>query len=336
MTQRALITGAAGFVGQKLRRHLEAQGWEVVGSGDQGQAGVIPCDISVRMQIDALLDQAGEVSHIFHLAAITFVPQASANPAEVMCVNLNGTIHLVQALAERQWPGRLLYIGSADSYGPPKYLPVDEEHPLSPANPYAVSKAAADHFCAYAAKAHGLDILRMRPFNHSGPGQPDQFVLSSFARQVAEIEAGHREPVLHVGNLSAARDFLHVDDVLRAYEIAARLGMPGQAYNICSGAAREVKLALDMLLEMSTASIEVRPDPARMRPVDVPSVYGTHQRLTEDTGWAPETGFDQILRDLLGLARADGPEGSVLAEKDVVTFPPPEPTMETMPVLSTA
>lgn len=305
MTGRALITGAAGFVGIRLAARLRQQGWDVVCSGYPATEGMLPCDISDPASVRQLVQDAGELTHVFHLAAIAFVPEADQDPARAITINLNGTIHLCQALRQSAKPPRLIYIGSADAYGPPQFLPTTEDHPLIPYNTYAISKAAADHYCAALSRAKALDCIRMRPFNHTGPGQPDQYVLSSFARQIAAIEAGQHEPILRVGNLEAARDFSHVDDVLRGYELAALHGVPGEAYNICSGKRLPIQEALDRLLAMSAVSIDVQQDPARLRPSDVPEVRGSHEKLTAATGWRPEIGVDTLLRDLLDYWRTE-------------------------------
>ncbi len=304
MNKRALVTGAGGFVGTRLSACLEAQGWEVVRSGHPAVTGMLPCDFQDDAAVRALIADAGSLTHVFHLAAIAFVPDAERDPARAMDVNLNGTIRLCAALRELSAPPRLIFVGSSEIYGPPQALPMTESHAISPANAYAVSKAAADLYCAYLSRIRALDIVRMRPFNHAGPGQADSYVLSSFARQVAEIEAGLRPPVLETGNLEAARDFLHVDDVLRAYEAAALHAPAGEAFNVCSGRAQRIQSALDQLLAMSSATIEVRHDPARMRPSDVPEAYGSSAKLTEMTGWRPEIAFDALLRDLLNYWRS--------------------------------
>jgi GDP-4-dehydro-6-deoxy-D-mannose reductase len=305
MSNRALVTGAAGFVGGYLKAHLEASGWTVVTS-DYGQ-GDIPCDFAEADDIVRLVEAAGEVSHVFHLAARTFVPDAMRDPCPTFDVNLEGTIHLEQAIRTHRPEARLIFISSGEVYGPPRQLPVDEDHPLNPGNPYAISKTAADQYCAFAAKAWKSDLIRVRPFNHSGAGQADNFVLSSFARQVAEAEAGKAEPVLKVGNLAAARDFSHVKDVVRAYEAIAREGEGGTAYNVCSGTATVIQEALDFLVDQSAVKVSVETDPDRMRPVDVPEVRGSHQRLTDQTGWQPDLGLEDVLMDLLyywrGVAR---------------------------------
>ena len=304
MNKRALVTGAGGFVGTRLTRHLEGQGWEVVRSGHPAVTGMIPCDFQDDRAVRALVADAGPLTHVFHLAAIAFVPDAERDPVRAMDVNLNGTIRLCSALRDVAAPPRLIFIGSSEIYGPPQALPMTEAHPIAPANTYAISKAAADHYCAYLSRIRALDIVRMRPFNHAGPGQADSYVLSSFARQIAEIEARLRAPMLETGNLEAARDFLHVDDVLRAYEAAALHAPGGEAFNVCSGQAQPIQSALDQLLALSSATIEVRHDPARMRPSDVPEVYGSSAKLTEMTGWRPEIAFDTLLRDLLNYWRS--------------------------------
>jgi len=303
MAGRAIVTGAGGFVGSTLSEFLEERGWSVVrGVQNQLENGVT-CDITDPTQIHDLFDQAGDVTHVFHLAAIAFVPAANQNPIAAMNVNLQGTIHLANVMKDRASKARMLYISSADAYGPPLALPIAESHPLNPANAYAVSKAAADQFCAYLSRAEGADIVRLRPFNHSGPRQAPEFFLPSCAKQIAEIELGLRPPVIKVGNLLASRDFTHVDDVVRAFELAALEGHGGEAYNVCSGKAFTMYDALEALLKRSQVSIATESDPARMRPADVPSVLGSHAKLRAETGWEPCRSFDTLLDDLLGYWR---------------------------------
>ena len=252
--KRALVTGANGFVGRVLCRHLADQGWEVRGcdlNAADEQPDYKTCDVAEAGQIEAVLDWAGPITHVFHLAARTFVPDSMDDPCGVVETNLQGTMRLLTLLHARGGGVRTVFIGSSEAYGPPQSVPITEDHPLCPNNPYAMTKAAADHFCAYAHQSMGMDIVRIRPFNHSGPGQSDRFVLSSFARQVAEVEAGLRGPVLEVGNLAARRDFSHVGDVVRAYERAAIDGASGEAYNVCSGRSYVIQEALDTLLGLS-------------------------------------------------------------------------------------
>jgi GDP-4-dehydro-6-deoxy-D-mannose reductase len=304
MSKRALITGAAGFAGLHLARRLRTNGWELALS-DRNTPGFLPCDFGMAADIDALLETVGEVTHVFHLAARTFVPDAMADPSGAFEVNLMGSIHLLTRLQRAAQRPRVVFIGSAEAYGPPQSLPVTEAHPLCPQNPYAITKAAADDFCAYLSRTSPLEIVRLRPFNHSGAGQTAQFVLSSFAQQIAAIEAGKAEPVLRVGNLDARRDFSHVDDVMAAYEAAALHGRPGEAYNVCSGQAYLVRELLDNLLAQSTADIKVESDPARFRPLDIPEIRGSFDKLQSHTAWQPERSIDDVLRDVLAYWRAE-------------------------------
>lgn len=307
MTQRVLVTGSEGFVGRVLCTALEKAGHDVLGCDRNVTSSPrrFTCDMADETNVVNLVQWAGPIDCVYHLAAMTFVPSANKSPAAVMSANLQGTIHLATAMKTYVPGARLLFIGSAESYGPPQFTPMTEEHPLNPSSPYAISKAAADQFCWFYQKSAGLDIVRVRPFNHSGAGQSDRFVLSSFARQIAEIEAGKRAPIIETGDLSASRDFLHVDDVIRAYLDLVRLGKAGEAYNICSGKAWRIDEALNLLLGMSNVSIHTRVDPERLRPVDIPLVLGAHDKLTRETGWTPRISFETLLTELLGYWRQE-------------------------------
>lgn len=305
--KRALITGVRGFVGQHLRRHLLEKGWEVVGCDvtvDEPTDEEVPCNLCDAASIDQTVEWAGPVTHVFHLAAITFVPESGRNPVNTFDVNLLGTVRLAESIRRHTPTARMIFISTSEVYGHPESLPITEDHPLKPANPYAISKAAADEYCRYLQRAGLLNVIRMRPFNHTGPGQSDQFVLSSFARQVAEIEAGKREPVVRVGNLESLRDFLHVSDVVHAYECAALQGIAGEAYNVSSGQSVRVSDALKQLLSMARAPIRVEIDHDRLRPVDVPEALGSYERLRSQTGWNPKIPFAVLLADLLDYWRA--------------------------------
>jgi len=297
---RALITGAAGFVGQRLAAHLVANSWEVVACDVPGIPGDhTPLDLADPKSIDHAVDISGIVTHVFHLAAITFVPDSAANPAHTFDVNTTGTVRLLQTLLKRRPQVRVINVSTSEVYGAPAYLPVDEAHPMAPVNPYAISKQASDALGRWMHRHQGLDVVTMRPFNHSGPGQSEKFVLSSFAKQTAEIMAGRHEPTLNVGNLEVARDFLHVDDVVRAYELAALKGDSGAVYNIASGQAYLLHDVVSHLITRSGKRIEVRVDEARYRPSHVPELRGSHDALTEATGWTPETSFEALLDALL-------------------------------------
>lgn len=303
MSGRALVTGSVGFVGLTLCERLEAQGWEVVRTVQPGQSGGIACDITDPVALRECFDSAGPLTHIFHLAAIAFVPAANDNPTLAIDVNLKGTIHVAEAMRACHPATRLVFIGSADAYGPPESLPLHESHPLNPSNTYAISKAAADQYCAYLHRGFGVDVVRMRPFNHSGPRQEPVFFLPSCAKQIAEIEAGLKPPTVQVGNLSAIRDFSHVDDVVRAFEAVALRGRAGEAYNVCQGRGYTMQEALDALLERARVPIAIEHDPARMRPADVPAFFGANDKLRAETGWLPEKSFEKLLDDLLAYWR---------------------------------
>lgn len=304
MTRRALITGAEGFVGRILAAHLSREGWETAGISLKGDPGTTACDIANAGAVGRIFHETGPISHVFHLAAISFLPDAAREPKLAFRVNLEGTLNLANAILAHAPAARLIYVGSADAYGPPECLPISETHPLRPTNPYGISKAAADQLCEYFARARALDVVRMRPFNHSGPGQDPRFVLPAFAKQIAEIEEGLAEPCVQVGNLDAKRDFLHVADVVRAYESAALQGKRGEAYNICSGRAYGIRDALETFIGLAQVPVRVAVDPERLRPVDVPEFYGSHDKLSRDTGWKPEIAFERLLHDLLEHWRA--------------------------------
>ena len=299
MARRALITGAAGFVGRILMTHLSGRGWETIGVSLNGEYGTEACDITDAEAVRETFRRISPVSHVFHLAAISFVPDAMREPNMAFRVNLEGTLNIANAVCTQAPSARLIYVGSADAYGPPSELPIVETQPLRPVNPYGISKAAADQLCEYFMRTHGLDVVRLRPFNHSGPGQEPRFVLPAFAKQIAEIEAGHGEPCVRVGSLDVSRDFLHVADVVRAYELCALHGKSGEAYNVSSGRDYRIGDALETLISLSRVRVRVEVDPERLRPVDIPAFFGSHEKLTRDTGWKPEIAFEQLLGDLL-------------------------------------
>ncbi len=307
MPRVALITGANGFVGRILAKYLRDREWQVreaVLPGQPEGPNKFACDITDIAQVRKLVSRTDGLSHVFHLAAITFVQSSSADPASTFEVNVQGTINFLECTRVLHPRARFLFVGSAAVYGHPHSIPVTEDHPLAPREPYAISKTAADQYCEYVYRAHKANVVRMRPFNHSGAGQSDQFVLSNFARQIARIERGELPPTLKVGNIDAARDFLHVDDVVRAYELAALKGKPGEAYNISCGEGRSIRDALNTLLSRSKVKIEVVQDPDRMRPVDIQEISGSYAKLEAHTGWKPEIKFDRILDDLLEYWRA--------------------------------
>ena len=242
---------------------------------------------------------------VIHLAAQSSVSASWKDPSGTLRVNAGGTIHLLEALRSEQLTPRIVLVGSGEQYGMvhPEDNPIREECPFRPANPYAASKAAQDLYGYQYFVAYGLPILRARPFNHFGPRQTSTFVIANFARQIALIEAEKAEPVLSVGNLQARRDFLPVEDVVAAYLAVAEQGRPGEAYNIGSGQARSIRAMLDLLLTFARRSIQLREDPARLRPVDVPLLEADTSRLRADTNWRPAVQFESALQGTLNYWR---------------------------------
>lgn len=305
-----LITGIAGFVGRHLTRALRESSdtpifgtvisdSEVAPDNPIDGAELIQCRLEDRVGVEAAVRQV-EPAVVYHLAAQSSVPASLSDPIGTFDANVMGTLHLLEALRGTSGLRAVVQISSAEVYGilPESALPVAEDAPLDPSNPYACSKACADLIGAQYYKTYGVPVIRIRPFNHIGPGQSDGFVTSSFARQIAEIEAGKKPPRLMVGNLEARRDFTDVRDIVRAY-VAAAGCTPGEAYNICSGRAVSIREVLDRLLALTSASVEVAPDPERMRPSDMPVTLGDCSKFRAATGWSPTTPLDRTLQDLL-------------------------------------
>jgi len=287
---RVFVTGVAGFVGQRLEARLQAAGAQVIGTDlelDVGDAGRV-AEAVTEARPDAIV----------HLAAISFVPEAESNPQAVYRVNFLGAHSILEAAQKISPDVRVLLVGSGYVYGAadPGAPPFDESSPLRPDSHYAWSKAAADLLGGFY-EGRGVDVVRVRPFNHTGPGRPDRFVESSFARQIAEIEAGLRTPKMAVGNLDAVRDFLDVEDVLDAYLRLLDPKVPAGVYNVASGRGTSIRDLLELLLAETPSRPEVEVDQARWRPAD--SVVGSADRLEAATGWAPAIPLRETLRTLL-------------------------------------
>jgi GDP-4-dehydro-6-deoxy-D-mannose reductase len=289
---RVWLSGATGFVGSWLAPALARAGHEVVAVGREveiGDAAAVAASIA-RAWPEAVI----------HLAGVASVALSLAEPERAARVNYLGTLHVLRAVAERAPAARVLVVGSGEAYGevPLGAAPVrfDERAPFVPVSPYARAKAAAD-LAGAAFAARGLDVVRVRPFNHLGPGQRDAFVASSFARQIAEIEAGRRPPRLCVGNLEAVRDFLDVADVVDAYLRLLDRAVPARPYNIARGTGTPIRALLERLLAHSSARPEVQVDPARWRPAG--ASVGDAARLARATGWSPRFALDDTLARLL-------------------------------------
>jgi len=243
---------------------------------------------------------------IFHLAASSSVAGSWDTPAEMIQVNVMGTLHLLEAVRQLDLDAPLVLACSAEAYGLVREdeLPIREEQPFRPVSPYAVSKAAVDLLGFQYHQTFRLRTIRMRFFNHCGPRQSARFVISSLARQIAEIEAGLRPPRIQVGNLDARRDFVDVRDAARAYWVAAERCAPGEAYNVASGRARSIREVLDGMLSLSDAMVEVEFDPGRTRPSEIEVLVGDATRFRAATGWSPEIPLERTLADTLGYWRS--------------------------------
>jgi GDP-4-dehydro-6-deoxy-D-mannose reductase len=302
-----LVTGAAGFAGSHLLDLLERDNRPIVAWRRPGEPlPAPPTGSRCRwMELDVLDGDAvrravREVrpALVYHLAGIAHAGGSWGRTFKTLEVNVLGTDHLLNALAEIDQPGRMLISGSALVYREQPRA-VTESDPVGPGSPYGLSKLAQEMTGAQAALERGLPVLLARSFNHIGPRQDPTFFASSVARQVARIELGLAEPVLEVGNLEGRRDLTDVRDTVRAYEAIAERGTPGRVYNVCSGQAYRIGDVLDALLSRAKMSIAVRRDPARYRPHDAPLVLGDRSRLTDELGWVPRIPIEQTLTDLL-------------------------------------
>jgi len=313
---RVLVTGITGFVGSHFAELALAEGAEVFGSYRwrsktenidhlRDRVTLIECDLRDLSSVNELV-ASSRPDFIIHLAAQSYVHASWHSPAETFNTNTISQVNLLEAVrAQGKAAPRFLAIGSSEEYGlvHEDELPIKESNPLRPLSPYAVSKVTQDLMAYQYFKSYALPIVRARAFNHEGPRRGDVFVTSNFARQIAEIEAGGREPTILVGNLKAIRDYTDVRDIVRGYWLLLERGDPGQVYNLCSGRGWAIQEILDFLLgESINTSIRVREDPARLRPSDVPVLIGDCSRLTA-LGWKPRIPFEQTLRDLLGYWR---------------------------------
>jgi len=311
---RILVTGARGFVGPHLLRRLRAEGHDVWGT-DRTDAAEAPqqraCDLTDADAVRALCDDL-RPDAVVHLASVSSVGRSFDAPQLTLQNNLLAACNVFEALRGRP-ATRVLVVGSAEQYGrvQPEDMPITESQPFRPSSPYAVSKVAQEILALQYHATYGLDVVLVRSFNHSGPGQSEDFVLPAVARQVAAAEAGHVPPWVRVGNLDVARDFLDVRDVVRAYALLLEHGASGSAYNICRGRAESLQALVQALLHKSRVPLRLEPDPARLRPSDLPVLIGDNRRLCAATGWQPEipmeTTLDDVLEDWRGRVRGGTP-----------------------------
>jgi len=317
-----LVTGSAGFVGSHLLDYILSQpgtfrlhGLTRGNSPNLAHLEHAPrlslhqLDLSDQASLTALLIDL-KPARIFHLAAQSFVGPAITNPAATLNNNLNTTLNLFEAVraADLVEHCQILNVGSGDVYGfiEPTELPIQENCPFRPGNPYAVSKINQEMLGYQYFRSYGLQIVATRAFNHLGSRQSDQLATSAFARQIALAEAGQISPIIKVGNLEARRDYTDVRDIVRGYWLAltSAAAKPGETYNLCSGNSHRMSEVLQMLVAMTDCSLSVAFDPARARPSDIPIVCGDYSKFYAATGWQPLIPLSQSLRDVLDYWRS--------------------------------
>ncbi len=314
---KVLITGITGFAGSHLAEYILANHPEVeiygivrwrsrmdniVGILDK--VHLVEADLKDMVSLRAALAES-KPDRIFHLAAQSFVPTSWKCPAETFAINAIGQINLFESILALDLKPRVQIAGSSEEYGQvfSNEIPMKETNPLRPLSPYAVSKVSQDLLAFQYYKSYGLRAVRTRGFNHTGPRRGDVFVTSSFAKQIAEIEKKKRPPVINVGNLEAKRDFTDVRDMVRAYWLSLEKGIEGDVYNIGSGQAYSMQELLDLLMSLSRTKMEVRVDPERLRPSDVPVLLADSSKFRTLTGWQPRIPFKQTILDLLNYWR---------------------------------
>ena len=306
---KALITGINGFVGTHLNNYLLSKGYEVFGTTKPGnekeKENFFPVDILDYEGIKKVLENISP-DHIFHLAALTSPSASFKNPSETVTNNIGGQLNILEAVKElKMMNSRVLVVSSAEVYGQvsERDLPIDEETPLRPTSPYAVSKIAQDFLGLQYKLSQNVDCVRVRPFNHIGPYQSPTFVIPAFAKQIAEIEKGKQEAIMKVGNLEAKKDFTDVRDMVIAYELLMQTGESGEVYNVGSGKSIQISKVLEILLSMSEKHIIVEKDPKLMRPIEIPELVCDYSKLHKATGWKPEIPLEEALQDTLDYWR---------------------------------
>ncbi len=308
---KALIIGAAGFVGNYLIKHIqETYDWELAATKLENETleydniQIYNLNILYKEEIISLLKKMSP-DYIFYLAAQSSVALSWKNPSLTVDINIKGCLNLLECIRELGQNPRILLIGSGEEYGyiQPEDTPVKETTVLNPGNIYAATKACQNMLGTIYARAYHMNIILVRAFNHVGPGQAPAFVVSDFCRQVALIENGKQPPVIKVGNLEAMRDFTDVRDVVRAYGLLIQKGIAGNTYNIGSGHAVRIQSILENILKLSTVPITVEIDSAKLRPLDIPIIEADISKLTECITWAPEIPQIQTLQETLDYWR---------------------------------
>jgi GDP-4-dehydro-6-deoxy-D-mannose reductase len=294
---KLLITGHRGFVGRWIERRVTSsepgfEGWEVANLPDSSDVR----DASIASHLDAI-----EPDAVLHLAALSSVAESFRDPDRYFDVNFRGTLNLLRCLRNAGFGGRMLYVSTGDAYGavPGSWLPVNEERPLRPRNPYAVSKTAAEALCYQWAQTEGLDVVIARPFNHVGPGQDVRFAVAAFARQVSQVALGKADPQIVTGDLDVTRDFTDVRDVVDAYFALIGRGVRGEIYNIGSGRETRLRDILEELIRVAGVTASITIDPTRIRADEQRRMVADVTKIERDTGWKARIPLETTLRATL-------------------------------------
>ncbi len=311
----AFITGIAGFAGSYLAEELLTYGYSVAGSLAPGESTSNLASIEKKLRLVRLdiLNPSDcrkavlkfKPEYLFHLAAIASVGKSFDLEQQTFRVNFEGTTNMLQAAEGCTQVRKFLFVGSCDAYGivRPATKALTENDPFRPISPYGISKAAAEYAALYYHRRHRVPVVVARAFNHSGPRQAELFVIPSFARQIALIEAGRQEPVVRVGDISVKRDISDVRDIVKGYRLAAENGTPGEVYQFCSGKAVSIKMVLDLMRGLSPLKIAVRVDKERLRKADIPVLRGSHAKATRKLGYRPAIELERTLADTLNYWR---------------------------------
>jgi GDP-4-dehydro-6-deoxy-D-mannose reductase len=298
---RILVTGATGFVGQHLLRLLADSGDQVFGTSltedNDRSATLIPCDFRDRAAVRRVIQQIAP-EHLYHLGGFASVRDSAGSPVQVYETNFLGTLNVLEAVRLHSAKCRVLVVGSGQCYGSIRVgaPAIDETHLLAPQTPYAGSKAAADLLAYQYFRTYGLEVVRVRAFNHAGPGQDPHFVISDLARKIAAIDLGLEEPEIQVGNIRVQRDFSDVRDVVRAYKALMERGEAGEAYNVASGKVASVAEVLELLSKLCSKPLRIVEHSA-MQPGDLPVLWGNNEKLRMATGWKPSIALEQTVHD---------------------------------------
>lgn len=317
MNKKILITGASGFVGNHLVDLLLKNGEKNIAGTynsenslnslgeNKSKIETIKVDLTKINEVSSLISKI-KPDVLYHLAAFTSPADSFDSPNETVINNISCQINLLEEIKKNELTNtKILIVSSGEIYGlvAKEDLPIDEDTPFNPTNPYAVSKLAQDYLGRQYFLAHKLKIIRVRPFNHIGPGQSPNFVVSSFAKKIVEIEKGKREKVLPTGNLSSKRDFTDVRDTVKAYTLLMEKGQDGEVYNIGSGKSHEISEILNLLLSYSKADIKIESDKSLLRAIDNPDLVCNYTKLKDITGWTPVIPLEQTLRETLDYWR---------------------------------